>query len=152
MENQDFNTILWVDVTPEATINAINQITAWWSEDFKGASQQLQDEFEVRFGDMHYSRQKLTELVPGKKVVWLVTGSQLNFLSNKSEWTGTSIVFEIAAEAGKTKIHFTHQGLVPQIECFKDCSKGWNYYLPSLLNLINTGKGQPNKKKAESKM
>jgi len=39
-------------------------------------------------------------------------------------------------------------GLVPQIECFKDCSNGWSYYLKSLISLITTGTGQPNKKNA----
>jgi hypothetical protein len=36
-------------------------------------------------------------------------------------------------------------GLVPGIECFGDCSNGWNYYLQhSLLSLVSTGKGQSN--------
>ena len=41
----------------------------------------------------------ITELVPGKKVVWHVSDSQLNFEKDKSEWTGTEIVFEINKNA-----------------------------------------------------
>jgi hypothetical protein len=147
MKQQDYNVSILVDATPEEAFDCINNVTEWWTENLEGGSKKLNDEFTVRFGDVHYSRQKLIELVPGKKVVWLVTDSILNFLKDKNEWTGTKISFEISSQDEKTKIHFTHIGLAPEVECFDACSNAWGQYIQqSLQSLINTGKGYPEKK------
>ena len=147
MTTTDFTTTILVDQTPQEAFNAINNVRGWWTENLEGGTQKLNDEFEVRFGDVHYSKQKLVEVVPNKKVVWLITDSQLNFIKNKSEWTNTKISFEISQKDGKTKVHFTQLGLVPEYECYDICSTGWsNYINNSLRSLITTGKGQPNPK------
>lgn len=144
MNNQDFTTTILVDKMPQEVFNAVIDVKAWWTNNMKGKSQKKNDEFEVRFGDVHYSKQKLIEVIPGKKVVWLVEESNLSFLNNTSEWTGTKISFDISTEGNKTQLRFTHHGLVPRIECYDGCSEAWSQYMKySLSSLITTGKGQP---------
>ena len=140
----DFTTHLLVEQTPAEVFAAINNVRGWWIDEIEGASAALDDEFAVRFEDIHYSRQKLAEFVPGAKIVWLVTDSRLNFLKDKTEWNGTKIVFEISRHDNKTDLSFTHQGLLPQIECYSECSNAWQGFITkSLFSLITTGQGQP---------
>ena len=147
MKKQNFTVSFTVDQTPKEVFNAINTISGWWTENVKGNSQKLNDEFEVRFGDIHYSKQKLIQVVPNQKVVWLITESHLSFIINKKEWTGTKIYFEITERGDKTQVTFTHLGLLPEIECYADCSRAWTGYLQeSLKKFITTGKGEPEPK------
>jgi len=69
-------------------------------------------------------------------------------LNDKKEWNGTKIVWKISKRDYLTQIDFTHIGLVPEIECYDNCVKGWNQYVKeSLFKLITEGKGKPEKQK-----
>jgi Activator of Hsp90 ATPase homolog 1-like protein len=141
---QNYTTTITVDQTPEEAFAAINNVRGWWTGDpgVEGSTDKLGDEFTYRYEDVHYSKQKITELVPGKKVVWLVSDARLNFAKDKTEWKGTEITFEISKKGNQTEIRFTHVGLVPQFECFDSCSDAWGSYINgSLRKLITTGKG-----------
>lgn len=143
MAAKDFTTTILVDQTPEEVFNAINNVRGWWQGEIQGNTTSPGEEFTYRMKDFHFSKQKLVEFEPNTKVVWLVTDSQLNFLKDKSEWTGTKISFEISEGNNKTQLCFTHAGLVPQIECYGACSGGWTKLIQeSLFGLITTGKGK----------
>jgi hypothetical protein len=143
MAKTDFTTTILVDETPKEAFDAINNVKAWWQGEIKGKSAKLNDEFSYRMEDFHYSKQKLVEFVPNKKVVWLITNSKLTFTKDKSEWTGTKIIFAISKVKNKTQVRFTHSGLVPKFECYGDCSNAWTQLVgKSLFSLITTGKGK----------
>ncbi len=147
MENQNYTTTILVNKTPEEVFNAINNVRGWWSEQIEGGTSKLSDEFIYQYKDVHVCKMKLAEVIPNKKVVWHVLNNHFNFINDKSEWIGTKIIFEISKKDGKTQLHFTHEGLVPQYECYQICNDAWTSYIQgSLKNLITTGKGQPNTK------
>ena len=144
MNGCNYTTAFTVDQSPEEVFNAINNVRAWWSEAIDGSTDRLGAEFKFRDKDLHRSTQKVTRLIPGKKVVWHVVNGRINFVSDKSEWNGTNVVFEITRKEDKTQVRFTHVGLVPAIECYGNCSGAWGFYInDSLRNLIATGKGKP---------
>jgi hypothetical protein len=147
MNAQNYTTSFAVDQSSEEIFDAINNVRGWWSEVIDGSTDKLGAEFKFHYKDVHRSTQKITELVPGEKVVWHVLDSHINFVKDKTEWKGTNIVFEITKKGGKTELRFTHVGLIPAIECYGDCSGAWGFYInDSLRSLITTGKGHPNQK------
>lgn len=152
MKSQNLTFTITVDQTPEEAFAAINHVRGWWSGEIEGNTGKLGEEWSYRYKDIHYSKQRITELDPGKKVAWLVVDSYLNFVEDKKEWNGTGITFDIARRGGKTEVKFTHLGLSPDVECFDGCSSAWGFYInTSLRNLIATGIGKPNKKEKNSK-
>lgn len=145
--DKDLSITFLVDNTPEEVFKAVNTVRSWWSGDVEGNTDKLGAEWTYRYKDIHYSKQKITELSPNKKVVWHVEDSYLQFIKDKDEWTGTDIVFEIKQNGNKTELKFTHVGLVPAIACYEKCAPAWDFYInDSLRALITTGKGDPNKR------
>jgi hypothetical protein len=57
MQEQDYHISITVDATAHDAFESINSVTKWWTENLEGSSQKLNDEFTVRFGDVHYSKQ-----------------------------------------------------------------------------------------------
>jgi len=143
MKNQDFNCRITANATAEETMDAISRVSVWWAKDFIGRAEKLDDEFTVRFGETFVTF-RITEFIPGAKVVWTVTNCYLPWLNDKTEWTATKVIFEVSTENNQAIINFTHQGLAPQVECYDRCVKGWTGYIAgSLQNLLSTGIGHP---------
>lgn len=143
MGNKNFHRTITVNASAEEAMKKINQVNLWWAKNFSGSAEKLNDKFTVRFGETFVDF-LISELVPNKKVVWKVTDCNLHWIKAKKEWNNTEVVFEISSENNKTKIDFTHIGLVPGVECYNDCETGWNGYVKgSLVTFINENKGKP---------
>ena len=144
-KDQNYTANFSVDQSPEEVFAAINNVRGWWSEQIEGRTDKLGAEWTYRYKDVHHCEMKITEFIPRQKVVWLVVDNHFNFTKDKTEWKGTKVIFEISKKGNKTEVRFTHQGLVPEYECFEVCSDAWGSYIKgSLRNLITKGKGQPN--------
>ncbi|HEX9039234.1 MAG TPA: SRPBCC domain-containing protein [Ktedonobacterales bacterium] len=151
MDQQDFSVTLLVDQTPQEVFNAINDVRGWWSGDIEGRTDKLNEEFTYRQQDFHYCKLRITELVPDTRVAWLVTESSLTFVKDTGEWTGTTIRFDISRQGDKTRLVFTHVGLIPTLECYKDCNPGWTHYLSEgLLSLMRAGKSPAGQEASEA--
>jgi Activator of Hsp90 ATPase homolog 1-like protein len=147
MATKDFTTTLLTDQGPHEVFNAIINVRGWWSEEIEGGASKLNDEFNYHFEVVHRCKIRLTEVIPDNKVVWLVLDNYFNFIKDENEWKGTKVIFEITRQDNKTKLQFTHEGLVPSYECFDVCKNAWTQYIQqSLYKLITTGKGAPNGK------
>ena len=141
MKNQDYKKSFTTKVTPKEAFENIINVADQQTSCFKGSTKKLNDEFDITFGKTTVNL-KVIESIPFKKLVWKVTNCYLDWLNNKTEWKDTKVVWKITEENNATKIEMTHVGLVPGIECYKDCEAGWNQYTgESLPKLLSTGKG-----------
>ncbi|MCV3206225.1 SRPBCC domain-containing protein [Mesorhizobium sp. YC-39] len=144
MASNSFTTAILVDQPPMAAFDAINRPRNWWGKEIEGRTDRLGEEWTYRYKDMHVSKQRTTEFVPGRRVVWHVIDAQMNFLKDKSEWKNTDLIFDIARKGDKTEIRFTHAGLVPEVECFDVCTNAWTGLIAdSLKGLIESEQGLP---------
>lgn len=142
-EKKDFHRTITVNASPKEAFEKIAKVGDWWAKSFTGKALNLGDTFRVEFGTT-WVNFKISEAIPGKKIVWYVTDSYLPWLKDKKEWNDTQVVYEISSDGNKTVIDFTHVGLQPQIECYGNCEKGWTRFATiSLQKFINEGKGLP---------
>lgn len=140
----DFTTSFVVEEGPDEVFAAVLDVRGWWTDDIDGPTGEVGDVFVFRHTDVHYSKLLITEVVPGRRVTWLVLDTQLSFVEDTTEWIGTSITFEVTPTAAGTEVRFTHHGLVPEYECYDACSNAWGFYLVySMRSLIVTGAGMP---------
>lgn len=148
MQSQDFTTTFLVAQTPQEVFNAITNFRGWWSEDIEGRTDKLNEVFIYRYKDIHLCKLQLVEEIQDKKLVYHVLDNHFSvFTKDKTEWINTRLVFEISDEGDKTKLKFTHVGLVPEYECYEVCNVAWStYIIKSLYKLITTSKGEPTPK------
>lgn len=96
--------------SPNDVFNHVIDLSKWWPEEFEGESIKLSTEFVFRIGDAHYSKNKVVEFVPNKKVVWLTTGSIRK--TDNYDWTGTKFIFELTPKGDNTLLKFTYDGVI----------------------------------------
>ena len=143
-KQQDFSYSFKVKASAKDAMKRISQVNLWWAKDFKGKAGKLNDKFSVYFGDDTYVDFRISEVIPEKKIIWLVTDCNLGWINDKKEWKNMECVWSLTEKGGQTTVDFVHKGLTPDRECYESCKPGWTHHIKdSLVKLIEEGKGFP---------
>jgi uncharacterized protein YndB with AHSA1/START domain len=119
-------------------------LRGWWTPDCT-TDAKVGGAARFRFGKLQ-QEMRIEALDPNREVRWFCTEAHDAATGpvRKDEWAGTEIVFRMTPTSdGKTRLDFEHVGLVPSLECYDRCNNGWNYFLASLRQLVETGRGTP---------
>lgn len=77
----------------------------------------------------------IDELEPQARMTWRVTNSA---------WPGDVIEFDLKPEAGHTRLAFAHRGYAEADRQYASATTRWGFYLLSLKQYLESGKGAPN--------
>jgi hypothetical protein len=138
----DYTYAIQVHVPVPQIIEALTDdtvISRWWTAATR--SERRGDEVQLFMGDGAPFVSFVVEHVPGTtEVAWLVTDCAV-----MTDWVGTKPSFSLRPDGdGSCSVEFRHIGLRPTLECFDQCRAGWNHFMPSLQQFLETGAGRPN--------
>jgi uncharacterized protein YndB with AHSA1/START domain len=130
--------LLVIKSSPEKIYSAIttNEGTAkWWTEQSE-IGNKVGDINIFDFGDRYHNEMIILNLIPNKKVEW-------ECLVGDKEWIGTKLIFEIEEKDKNSVLKFTHVNWREETDFFASCNYHWGYYMRSLKQFCETGKGNP---------
>ena len=148
MLGQSYSTEILISAKSASVYNAITKdIDKWWTE-LSTQALQVGDKLVVRFEKTTTWVMTISEALPNRSLIWKVVEANhdIEDLTKKDEWKNTTIKWVLAENTTGTKVTLTHQGLVPALECFETCQAGWDYFLESLKEYLETGNGYPYRK------
>ncbi|MFZ6731556.1 SRPBCC family protein [Undibacterium sp. Ji42W] len=144
---KNYQQSLSIKASPAAVYTALTTIDgmrAWWTQDCEGGTS-IGDTLKFRFSAC-YKDMRIEKLQPDNEVSWLCTRAYIvaESVSRTDEWVGTYIVFRISdAGMGGTQLDLEHIGLLPSLQCYALCQNGWQRFLASLQQFLETGTGTP---------
>jgi len=142
MEKQNFTSSTSANINADEAVKKISNVPGWWGITFSGSAEKQNDQFVVKMGGDSFFDFTVVELVPGKRIVWLVTDCYMPWYADKTEWTNTKLIFDVTESDGLTTLNFIHEGLTPEVDCYKDCAPGWTHWIKtSLFSYFTTGEG-----------
>lgn len=89
----------------------------------------------------------ITEFTQHNKITWKCIKAEhfVEKLTNiEEEWLNTELFWKFKMDSDYVEISLTHKGLTPELNCYKVCEAGWNFFIStSLKNYLESGKGNP---------
>ena len=142
METKNFQSSISAKISASEVIKKISNVPGWWGVTFSGDSEKQYDKFIVKMGGDSFFDFTVAEIIPGKRIVWLITDCNMPWYTDKKEWANTKLIFDLTENNGITELNFIHEGLTPDAECYKDCAPGWTHWIKtSLFSYLTTGEG-----------
>ena len=106
METINFTSSIAAKISADEAIKRISNVPGWWGVTFSGSSEKQNDQFIINMGGDSFFNFTVAELIPGKRVVWLVTDCYMPWYSDKKEWANTKLVFDLTEKNGVTELNF----------------------------------------------
>ena len=111
------------------------KLAQWWTTDVRGTS--VPGKY-LEFGFGGFSQEMLvSDLESGKLVRWTATEKGL------SDWAGTRLEFKVFRRNDLTYLHLRHSNWKEEAKMYAQCNTDWAFYLLSLREYVETGKGRP---------
>jgi len=117
MKSHIYTTSMEVPFPPRYVFNHVKNLSKWWPEEYIGGGIEHDSEFVFKTGEGHYSKNRVVEFEPDKKLVWLTMESIRK--ADNYDWSGTRFIFELTPKAENTLIKFTYDGIVLENEVEK---------------------------------
>ena len=122
---KDFSTTFTVPASRTAVFKAITTPKDWWDDHIEGSAAEAGGEFHFDT-DQRYAEFRVEEAEEGDRLVWHTesTGKE----KEDRDWDDTSLIFELSdseEEKGETQVTFTHRGMHPHEEGYKEAVEAW---------------------------
>ena len=129
---------LKIQAPPEeayAAVATADGIRQWWTRDAL-IDQRVGGEGEFGFfGRRFVAKVRIDALEPPRRVKWQLTNDA---------WPGKTIEFELSPEGNFTRLAFAHRGFAQADQRYASATTRWGFYLISLKQYLEGGKGTPN--------
>jgi uncharacterized protein YndB with AHSA1/START domain len=142
----DYQTTIRIAADPEALFDALTDVaalSAWWVAATGSGEAGGELHFQMSFPEPLVVH--VDEATPAT-VRWHVTACDF-----EPDWVGTRPTFTITPLDGETvELQFRHHGLTSELECIENCTNGWNHYIGSLRQYVESGQGSPRGSNADN--
>jgi hypothetical protein len=99
----DFTSSISAKISPYEAIKRIGKVPEWWGVTFSGNSEKQNDQFEVKMSGDSFFNFTVTELIPGKRVVWLEIECYKECVPGWTHWIKTSLLSYFTTGKGDFK-------------------------------------------------
>jgi len=138
--SDDYTYGMQVDVPLPQILEAVTDddaICGWWTAAIR--SERHGDDVRLFMGGGHLVDFTIEHAAGTGDVAWVITDCI------EPDWVGTTPTFSVRPnDDGTHTVEFCHVGLRPALMCFDTCRAGWNHFMPSLHQFLETGEGRPN--------